>query len=173
MAAWSPEILAVATAGLLIFAALVDIATRTIPDGVVIAVAVLGICARLLSGLPGLMGSLLAALILFASLVFLNARGMMGGGDVKLAAAAALGLPVESLYRFIIVTAMAGGIVALVHLFLRLMIREPPRPPHRGASLIWRVLAVEGWRIARRGSLPYGVAIACGGIWAVMTSHGG
>jgi hypothetical protein len=85
MAAWSPEILAVATAGLLIFAALVDIATRTIPDGVVIAVAVLGICARLLSGLPGLMGSLLAALILFASLVFLNARGMMGGGDVKLA----------------------------------------------------------------------------------------
>jgi prepilin peptidase CpaA len=173
MAAWLPDILAVVIVGLLIFAALVDIATRTIPDGVAIAVALLGICGRLLFGLPGLTGSVVAALILFALLVFLNARGLMGGGDVKLAAATALGLPVGSFYQFLIVTSVAGGIVALVHLFLRTVIREPPRTPPRGASLLRRVLAVEGWRIARRGSLPYGVAIACGGIWAVIMSRGG
>jgi prepilin peptidase CpaA len=165
---WPAHLLAAAIVGLLIFAALVDIATRIIPDSVAIGVALFGICARLLVGLPGLAGSASAALLLFAVLVFLHWRGLVGGGDVKLAAATAIGLPIESLYQFIVVTAVAGGVLALAHLFLRMIIHKPPRPPPRGTSLAWRVLAAEGWRITRHGSLPYGVAIACGGIWAVV-----
>ena len=34
-------------------------------------------------------------------------------------------------------------------------------------------LTAEVWRIRRRGSLPYGVAIACGGAWVLFTTPGG
>jgi prepilin peptidase CpaA len=35
-----------------------------------------------------------------------------------------------------------------------------------------RVLRTERWRMARHGSLSYGVAIACGGIWAILETRG-
>jgi Flp pilus assembly protein protease CpaA len=31
---------------------------------------------------------------------------------------------------------------------------------------------VERWRVERRGSLPYGIAIACGGAWAMLSGYG-
>jgi prepilin peptidase CpaA len=165
---WTVDLLAAAIVGLLIYAALADVAARIIPDGVAIGLVALGVIERLLAGLPNLGASVLVALLLLVILVFLNARGLMGGGDVKLAAAIAIGLPVEAIYRFIVVTSLAGGILALVHLALRYSIRKAPRPPPNGASLARRVIAAERWRIVRHGSLPYGVAIACGGIWAVL-----
>jgi prepilin peptidase CpaA len=98
----------------------------------------------------------------------------MGGGDVKLAAATAVGLPAGSIYQLIVYTALAGGVLACLHLALRFGLRRlPPHAPRRGACLIQRVVSAERWRIARHGSLPYGVAIACGGIWAVLTARGG
>jgi Flp pilus assembly protein protease CpaA len=36
-----------------------------------------------------------------------------------------------------------------------------------------RVAAIERWRIRRRGPVPYGVAIAIGGAFVVLTSQGG
>jgi prepilin peptidase CpaA len=165
--------LAAAIVGLLIYAALVDVAIRIIPDGVAIGLVAFGVIERLLAGLPNLGASALAAMLLLVILVLLNARGLLGGGDVKLAVATAMGLPVESIYRFIVVTSLAGGVLALLHLALRYAIRGAPRPPPSGASLARRVLAAERWRIVRHGSLPYGVAIACGGIWAVLASRGG
>jgi prepilin peptidase CpaA len=114
------------------------------------------------------------ALLLFVLLVLLHSRGIMGGGDVKLAAATAIGLPPASIYHFIVYTALAGGVLACLHLALRFGLRHSsPHAPRRGAGLIQRVLSAERWRIARHGSLPYGVAIACGGIWAVLTARGG
>jgi prepilin peptidase CpaA len=111
---------------------------------------------------------------LFLALAMLHARGMLGGGDVKLAAAICLGLSPPSAYRFIFVTAMAGGVLALLHLLARHALRAAPprRPPPRGSPLPKRVFFAERWRIARRGSLSYGVAIACGGIWAVLEARG-
>jgi prepilin peptidase CpaA len=157
-----------AIVGLLMYAAFADVATRIVPDGVAIGLVVLGAVERLFAGLPSFAASVLVATLLLVVLVFLHARGLMGGGDVKLAVAIAMGLPVEAIYRFIVVTSLAGGILALVHLALRYAIREAPRPPPNGASWARRVLAAEGWRIVRHGSLPYAVAIACGGIWAVL-----
>lgn len=170
---WSGDLLAAAIVGLLIYAALVDVATRIIPDGVAIWLVALGVVERLFAGLPSFAASVLVAVLLLVVLMFLHARGLMGGGDVKLAVATAMGLPVESIYRFIVVTSLAGGILALVHLALRYAIRNAPRPPPNGASLARRVLAAERWRIVRHGSLPYGVAVACGGVWAVLASRGG
>jgi prepilin peptidase CpaA len=118
--------------------------------------------------------SVAVALGVFAFLLFLHARGGLGGGDVKLAAAVCVGLPPAEVWRFIIVTSLAGGILAVLHLLGRLALRRsgasPPAPA--GSSPLIRVLRTERWRIARGGPLSYGVAIACGGIWAILESRG-
>ena len=169
---WSTNIMAASVIGLLIFAAWVDFATRIIPDGVALGVAALGLGSRLLDGISALAISVVLGLLLFAILVLAHARGILGGGDVKLAAATVVGLPANLVYPFLVVTALAGGVLALVHLAFRYGIRKPPRALRR-RGLLHRVLAAERWRIARHGSLPYGVAIACGGIWVILASRGG
>jgi prepilin peptidase CpaA len=171
---WLGAVLAMLITALLALAALTDVATRTIPDTIGIAVGLLGMMARLLSGPSALAISAAVALGLFIILVVLHARGLMGGGDVKLAVATCLGLSLQSAHRFVVVTAIAGGVLALLHLAGRWALRDVRlvAPAPHGASLPRRVLSVERWRIARHGSLPYGVAIACGGIWAVLNGQG-
>jgi prepilin peptidase CpaA len=172
---WSGDLIAMAMVGLLGSAAWADMATRTIPDRISIGLVCLGIANRLLVGLSGLAISVAVALVLFSLLVVAHGRGLLGGGDVKLAAATALGLPPEAIYRFIVATSMAGGVLALIHLALRFALRgfSTARPPPRGAWLPRRIFAAERWRIAQHGTLPYGIAIACGGIFAVLAGRGG
>jgi prepilin peptidase CpaA len=65
------------------------------------------------------------------------------------------------------ITALAGGVLALVHL----MMRQLPYPnlAPAGSSLVRRVYAIERWRHLRHAPLPYGVAIAFGGIWTILS----
>jgi prepilin peptidase CpaA len=93
---------------------------------------------------------------------------------VKLAAAVCLGLSPIATWRFFVVTALAGGVLAILHLIGRRVLRgaAPMAPMPRGAPLPLRVLRTERWRIARHGSLSYGLAIACGGIWAMLETRG-
>jgi prepilin peptidase CpaA len=94
-------------------------------------------------------------------------RGWIGGGDVKLLVALATGLPLTGVVQLLTITALAGGVLALVHLTMRLL--PYPRLAPAGSSFVRRVYAVERWRHLRRAPLPYGVAIACGGIWTVFS----
>jgi prepilin peptidase CpaA len=149
----------------LLIAAWRDLAGRTIPDRAALALLGLGIALRLPAGAAAVAVSLGAALLLFGLLALLHAAGGLGGGDVKLAAGLAAALPPAALPGFILVTALAGGGLCFVHLGLRLLPRSRPR---RDAGLLRRLYAVERWRVARHGSLPYGVAIACGGAWALL-----
>ncbi len=155
---------------LLAVAASADIAYRIIPNWIAVALALLGMALRLPAGPYALLISLCIALAVFAGMVLLHARGVFGGGDVKLLAATCLGFAPAAANRFIFVTAMAGGVLALIHLVGRRLVRNrPPRaPPPRGSSLLRRIVSIEIWRLARHGSLPYGVAIACGGIWVIL-----
>ncbi|MEJ0020218.1 MAG: prepilin peptidase [Acetobacteraceae bacterium] len=171
---WPADLLAAATIIVLVLAAWSDIAARIIPNGLVVALAAIGLLGRAAAGLPSLAISIALAAALFLLLVLAHARGVMGGGDVKLASAMALGLSPESVYRFVLITALAGGVLGCVHLVLRRVFRgASATPPRRDASLLRRVAVAERWRIARSGSLPYGMAIACGGIWTVLASPGG
>ena len=95
---------------------------------------------------------------------------MLGGGDVKLMVAMALGLSFAGNVRFFAATALAGGVLALMHLALRYLPRPALVPT--GSVAIRRVYAAERWRILRRAPLPYGIAIACGGIWSVLVRTG-
>lgn len=154
----------------LIYIAIIDIATRLISNKIVLLVAGLGVGSQLLSNIHQLPASFLAATILFLLLLFVYQRGWMGGGDIKLLAALTIGLPIIQLIPLFMTISLAGGILGVIHLMLRYL-PKPVRSPV-GASCLRRVYAVERWRNIRRGPLPYGVAIACGAIWIILSSHG-
>ena len=153
---------------LLIYVAIIDIATRLIRNEICLALAVLGIVGQFASP-TRLSGSLAAATILLLLLLIIYQRGWMGGGDVKLLMALAIGLPLMGQIEMLTITTLAGGVLALAHLTMRLL--PDPKLAPTGSSLVRRVYAVERWRNLRRAPLPYGVAIACGGISAVL-NHG-
>lgn len=150
---------------LLVGAALHDVALRTIPNRIALAIAVIGLAQRGLAG--DLHWGLLAALVVFA-LCFLAWRlGAMGGGDVKLLAACALLVPPGAVTGLILATAIAGGLLGLGYIALRRLL---PRPdPARPAALLPRLARAEAWRIRRGGPLPYGVAILGGAFFTLTT----
>ena len=141
---------------LLLYVAMIDIATRLIRNEICLVVALLGIASQFASPMQ-----------VTESLIVVYQRGWMGGGDVKLLAALAVGLPLMGVIQLLTVTALAGGVLALVHLMMRLL--PDPKLAPAGSSLVRRVYAIERWRNLRHAPLPYGVAIACGGIWTVFS----
>lgn len=155
---------------LLCFAAARDIATRLIPDGVSIGILAAGVVSRATFGWAEAGMSLLVAAGVFALLLPLAMRGLLGGGDVKLMAALAAGLPPIETWTFVVATVLAGGILGLAYIAGRHLVPEPRLVP--GGPLVRRVLAVEARRVRRRGPLPYAVAIAVGGILVLLNLPG-
>jgi prepilin peptidase CpaA len=164
---------ALVACALLLLAAWCDIATCTIPDGISICLAALGLLTRASEGLVPAATSLLAAAALFAALVPLHARGAFGGGDIKLITSLAVGLPPLSTVNFLAATVMAGGVLALLYLSFRCLPRPSPLAPRPRAWRPWKVLALERRRFGRRGPLPYAVAIAAGGVLTLIEPFGG
>jgi prepilin peptidase CpaA len=72
---------------------------------------------------------------------------MMGGGDVKLAAALALWFPPLATVKFLVFTSLAGGVLTLLLVALHHARKRGGRP-----------------------EIPYGVAIAFGGL-AILTQR--
>jgi prepilin peptidase CpaA len=82
--------------------------------------------------------------------------------------ALAVGMSPFDSYRFVVATAIAGGLLGIAYFLLSRRLnglRESRR-----ASLLGRVATIESWRIRRRGPLPYGVAIAAGGTFVLLHS---
>jgi prepilin peptidase CpaA len=161
----------ISASALLLTAAWNDIATRLIPDAVSLWLVALGVIARLFEGHPSdLAWSAGTALLLFGFLLTLHARGLIGGGDVKIMTALAVGLSPLDCYRFIVATAIAGGLLGIIYLVLSR--RLPPMHRVRGISLLNRVASLELRRIRRRCPLPYAVAIAAGGTFVLLHTGG-
>jgi prepilin peptidase CpaA len=147
-------------AALLILAAAHDLAARTIPNGASLALAGAGLVLRLAGG--DLAEGMLAAGGVFAAAALCWQAGWLGGGDVKLLAALALALPPAGTLPMLAWTSLWGGGIALLYLLLLRVV--PPPAPIRPAGLLRRLLRAERWRIRRRGPIPYGCAIALGGL---------
>lgn len=162
------HVLVAGSALLLAAAATHDAATRTIPNWVPAGLLTLGIVVRALDG-HALSGAAAASMV-FAVCALAWLRGWLGGGDVKLAAAFALVLPPGQAGAFVLATALAGGVLALLYLALIRIVRRPA--PGRRVGLIARFLKAEAWRICRGAPLPYGAAIAAGGFYALQPSLG-
>ncbi|HEY1095697.1 MAG TPA: prepilin peptidase [Alphaproteobacteria bacterium] len=105
--------------------------------------------------IPGLIAG---GLTLFVGLLLYIAR-VMGGGDVKFMSAMALYMGLEVGLRYVLTMLLAGGILALLALYLR---RHPERIP--------AIMPPESWlgrlRQDRGAPLPYGLAI---GFAAIVT----
>src|SRR6266403_4457617 len=132
---------------LLLYVAMIDIATRLIRNEICLVLALLGIASQFASPMQ-VTESLIAATILLLLLIVIYQRGWIGGGDVKLLVALAIGLPMMGVIQLLTITALAGGVLAVVHLMMRLM--PYPRLAPAGSSFARRVYAIVCWRQIRR-----------------------
>jgi prepilin peptidase CpaA len=159
------------SAAILLAASLHDITARTVPNWMAIALLLLGLAQRGLAG--SLPSGLLAGFIIFAIAAFCWRRGWLGGGDVKLLAAASLVVPPVNVPGFICAVALAGGILATMYIAARRVITATAAPaalPGHSADrgIFRRALRAERWRIRRGGPLPYACAIAAGFLIVVL-----
>ncbi|WP_353861562.1 prepilin peptidase [Azospirillum formosense] len=183
IAVLDPLSLALPMAGLALgWAAADDLCRRIIPDTASAVLATLGLALPLWQGAPFPWASLAAAATLFLLLCALHGRGWLGGGDVKLASAILLLVGVERAASFATATALAGGTLSLLYLGGWLALRKA-RPARRllrrfggrpgPARILGHLLAAEAHRIATRHSVPYGVALAAGGLLTLSNPTGG
>ncbi|HZF46678.1 MAG TPA: prepilin peptidase [Sphingomonadaceae bacterium] len=135
----------------LLVAAFTDIRSRQISNWLNAAIALGAPLFWWASGLslwPGVAIQLAVALACFVVLAGLFAIRAMGGGDVKLLTALALWIPPSQFATLLIVMALVGGLLTIV---------------------------LGGWHVARRQrdrlAVPYGVAIACGGLWVLAANY--
>src|SRR5690606_30966858 len=132
---------------LMIAAAISDVRSRTISNQLNAAMALLAIPFWIASGFafwPDVAIQLGAALLVFLLFAGLFAMGAMGGGDVKMIGAVMLWIPLPLFLPMLMVMAIGGGLLSaamLIHMKLR--------------------------RSERPVEVPYGVAIAAAGLWAL------
>ncbi len=143
---------------LLFIAACHDAISRTIPNWVPAALALVAGIALL--GSPAAWGGLLSAALVFAAAVALWRLGWIGGGDAKLLGAIGLLVPPGRIGGTVTMIALTGGLLALPYVVCRGRIARPA--PIRPSGLAARALRAERFRLRRGGPLPYAVAIAIG-----------
>jgi prepilin peptidase CpaA len=144
------QLLLVLLAGILVVAAAIDVRTFTISNRLNLTVALLAPVYWLsvaLSPWPGMAVQVAGGAIVFVLLAGAFFAGMMGGGDVKLAAALALWFPPVATIKFLVLMSLAGGVLTLIVLAFHRLRKREGRP-----------------------EIPYGVAIAFGGI-AILTQR--
>ena len=135
----------------LVFAAFTDMRRRQIDNWLNAGIALAAPLFWWASGLslwPGVATQLGVAAAAFAVFAGLFALKLMGGGDVKLLTALALWIEPSMFLKLLIVMALAGGVLTIV-------------------MGMWHIMRRQRDRIA----VPYGVAIAVGGLWALGTQY--
>jgi prepilin peptidase CpaA len=137
---------------LMAFAASSDLFTMTISNRVTLALVGGFAAMAFMSGMSPadvLAHAGAAAAVLAVTFLFF-ARGWIGGGDAKLAAATALWLGFDHLMGYVLYASIFGGVLTLAMIRFRLM----PLP---------QMLADQDWvkRLHRLdGGVPYGIALA-------------
>ena len=135
----------------LLIAAFTDLKSRRISNSLNAVIALGAPLFWLASGLslwPEIALQIALALGTFSILVVLFAIRAMGGGDVKLLTALALWIAPALFLKLIVATALLGGLLTL-------------------ALGIWHVMG----RRKDRLMVPYGVAIACAGLWVITADY--
>lgn len=144
----------------LLAAAIQDARVRVIPNTCVVLVAACGLVLNALNGFETAAFSLAASVsVLFACVLLFQFR-LMGGGDAKLIPAACLLFPSNQIVTLLVVTAMMGGVLAMLTLsasFIRSRATNgrPPQPDVPDDDGVAE-FGFQGW------GMPYGVAIFSG-----------
>jgi prepilin peptidase CpaA len=141
---------------LMIFAALADLFTMTIPNRVslvlIAAYFILALYLRVPLATVGLHVSCGLAMLALTFMMF--QMGWIGGGDAKLAAATALWLGWPSLFEYGLVASLIGGALTVAILALRHY-----DLPEKLLSVGFVAKLAE-----KNGGVPYGIALALAGL---------
>ncbi len=136
---------------LMIIAAISDLRSRSISNGLNATIALAAIPFWIASGMafwPDMAWQLGAAFAVFVVFAGLFAIGAMGGGDVKMIGGVMLWIPLNLFLETLTVMAIGGGILSAI-----MLIHSKIRPSDK-------VIEV-----------PYGVAIAAAGLWALHQQY--
>jgi prepilin peptidase CpaA len=141
---------------LMAFAAVSDLFTMTISNRVSLALATGFVALALLGGMGGydILSHLGAGAAVLAVSFGCFAMGWIGGGDAKVAAAAALWFGFGHLLNYLLYASLFGGALTL----LLLQFRQWPLP-------YW--FCGQAWLLrlhAKESGIPYGVALAIGAL---------
>ncbi len=139
----------------LMFAAVSDILTMTIPNRVSLALIAAFPLAAFMAGLPMATALMhVAAFAIVLALCFaLFSMNLLGGGDAKLLAATTLWIGMSQLLPFLALVTICGGFLAMIILAFR--------------SFPVSALPVPEWALRLHksgGGIPYGLAICAGGL---------
>jgi prepilin peptidase CpaA len=142
---------------LMAFAASSDLLTMTISNRISLILAGGFFVLAFWSGMPlsDIGMHVLAGLTVLTVTFVFFARGWIGGGDAKLAAATALWLGFDQLLNYLLIASIIGGVMTLLIMRFRLM----PLPA---------LLANQEWakRLHRMDTgVPYGIALAIAALW--------
>lgn len=146
----------VALCALLIWAAASDVQRYVIPNRISISLLVLypGYALTLSPAQIGIAASIAVGVFLLGAVLF--SYGIMGGGDVKLLAATSLWAGGAYFPAFLVLTTIAGGLLALWW----------------GPLLRFCFPATAMAKAANgRPAIPYGVAIAAGGLFVAANLY--
>lgn len=151
--------------GLLAVAASSDVATRRVSNRLVVLVALAAVVLRWeAEGFTGAATGVLGALALLLPLVLVWRMRIVGGGDVKLAAGAAIALAPERLPEFLVATALCGGLLCAL-----ILIADRRARSGVSAYATAAVLRCSTTRTRHEGAtLPYAVAIFGGAAYALL-----
>ena len=141
---------------LMAFAAASDLFTMTISNRVSLALAAGFLVLALASGMEPseILSHLGAGVGVLAASFVCFAFGWIGGGDAKVAAAAALWFGFGHLLNYLVYASLFGGVLTL----LLLQFRQWPLP---------YPLAGQAWLLklhAKESGIPYGIALAIGAL---------
>ena len=141
---------------LMAFAAASDLLTMTISNRISLALAASFLFLALLTGMSvqEILTHFGAGAIVLVATFGCFAMGWVGGGDAKIAAAAALWFGFAHLMEYLLFASLIGGALTL----LLLQFRQWPLP---------YVLSGQGWLLrlhAKESGIPYGIALAIGAL---------
>ncbi len=146
-----------------------DCSTRRIPNAISATLAVLALGFHALHGFAEFASAVavLVGVLILGSFAF--SMHWLGGGDVKLAAAAGAAFGYPDVLSFLLYTSLAGGVLAVAYMAFRGRLGEL----FGNTAGLLRPLAYRGTVAvapARSTALPYACAIAVGAC-AVALSH--
>jgi prepilin peptidase CpaA len=165
--------IAVLAGAVAVFAAVVDVRERRIPNRLTYASMVIGLAAQTaLFGWRGLLSSLAGGLVAGGILSAFYLIRSMGAGDVKLAAALGCIVGWPASLQMLTATALAGGVLAVIFMLAKRRVGETLRNTlsvvkhHAVYRLgVHPTVNLDNPKAAR---MPYGLAFAAGTIyWAV------
>jgi len=133
---------------LLVWGGAADLITKSIPNSVALLLAASFIVFAGSAGIstPQLVTHLLCGCAVLAGGFALFYSSLIGGGDAKLLASASCWFGFENIMPFLAAVALAGGVLALIYLVLQ------------------QLRAQLGLELEHSPTLPYGAAIAAGGL---------